>query len=282
MSSKTSTTNPKNAELGLAPKGDFAVGLRCIPLDRIFEDPENERQSYRDIDELAASIKADGLIEPIVVTAEGGRFKILSGHRRYRAAVQAGLAKIEVVVRHVEDELERRRKRLVTNLQRDDLTVMEIVDAVEAYVNASQDTGSHMAIAETLGKSPSWVSDVLAIKRLGLDLQQQLRKSEVRVPLDTVSRIAREDSAEKQAKLIECLLGGASTNSIRKHLTEGKRPRRESKQVEIEEYVATVTGPKGPQARGKMIEACKALLDKVLAMPSAEELVGVDVEKPAA
>src|SRR4051812_39943141 len=81
-------------------------GRLIVAIDKIVEDPHNERKTFRNMDGLIASIKAVGLVEPITVsavTAGGGdRYQIITGHRRLRAAKAAGLEQVEVIIREPE------------------------------------------------------------------------------------------------------------------------------------------------------------------------------------
>src|SRR5690349_15376109 len=83
-------------------------GRLVVSIDRLEEDPRNERRTFRNMAGLIASIKAVGLIEPLTVTpkesAEGGeeKYRIITGHRRYRAAKAAKLGQVEIIIREPE------------------------------------------------------------------------------------------------------------------------------------------------------------------------------------
>src|SRR5690242_18759616 len=89
---------------GLA--GDNSIkkrGRLIVGISKLKEDPKNERKTFRNMQGLIASIKAVGLIEPITVTPEANdRYKIITGHRRFRAAKAAGLDQVEVLIRDPE------------------------------------------------------------------------------------------------------------------------------------------------------------------------------------
>ena len=86
---------------------------------RLLDDPRNERKAFRNMEGLIASVKTVGVIEPITVMPEGDGFRILTGHRRARAARAAGVKEVEILVRELEDELARRRKSTVSNVRRE-------------------------------------------------------------------------------------------------------------------------------------------------------------------
>src|SRR5205085_9401176 len=119
---------------GLADiSGTKKRGRLIVSLAKLKEDPHNERKTFRNMDGLIASIKAVGLIEPITVTAEANdTYRIITGHRRYRAAKAAGLEQVEVLIREPEDELVRRQKSVVSNVQREDVGPVELAEALQS------------------------------------------------------------------------------------------------------------------------------------------------------
>lgn len=115
---------------GLSKRGRLIVSG-----NRLLEDAHNERTTFRNMERLVASIKAVGLVEPITVTMHGDRYRILTGHRRVRAAKLAGLWEVEVLIREAEDELLRRRKSLISNVQREDLGTVDLAEASQAMLD---------------------------------------------------------------------------------------------------------------------------------------------------
>src|SRR4051812_11596162 len=114
--------------LGAADAGLKKRGRLVVSIDRLKEDERNERRTFRNMDGLIASIKAVGLIEPITVTPEEGTegtYRIVTGHRRYRAAKAAGLSQVEILIREPDDELIRRIKSIISNVQREDVGPVE-------------------------------------------------------------------------------------------------------------------------------------------------------------
>jgi ParB family chromosome partitioning protein len=72
---------------------------RMVPIEQIDPNPHQPRQVMGDLSELVASVKEQGILEPIIVRQRGGRFQIVAGERRYQAAVRAGLDELPVVIR---------------------------------------------------------------------------------------------------------------------------------------------------------------------------------------
>src|ERR1044071_4677162 len=101
--------------LGATAAGIEKRGRLVVGIDRLVEDPRNERKTFRKMEGLVASIKAVGLIEPITVTplSGGDKYQIVTGHRRFRAAKAAKLPQVEVIVRDPTDELARRQRSII-------------------------------------------------------------------------------------------------------------------------------------------------------------------------
>lgn len=250
---------------GLAKRGRLVVNL-----DRLLEDPRNERKTYRNMEGLIASVKAFGVIEPITVTAEGDQFRILTGHRRARAARAAGIREVEVIVREAEDDLARRRKSLVSNVQREDIGPVELAEALQSLLTEDPDVGTQAELARVIGKPETWVSDMLRILTLPPDLQRKVRTSELAISYDAVSRIARVKDPVEQATLLDAALTGASAHEIRRRIREQAPPKGKGGRIATEriterhgDYTASVQGPSGRGAVVEMCTAVRALLNKL-------------------
>ncbi len=157
-------------------------GFRTVPLDRL---EPNRFQPRTDFDEeslreLASSIRSQGLVQPIVVTpADEGRWTIVAGERRFRAARLAGLTEVQVVVREVADSQTLLEMALVENLQRSDLNPME---EAEAYQRLAQEFGLAQAeIAKEVGKGRTTVTNALRLLRLPEEVRAMLRAGRVTV-----------------------------------------------------------------------------------------------------
>lgn len=126
------------------------------------------------IDELAASIKAQGIVQPLVVSPEAdGTYVIVAGERRWRASRRAGLETVPVVVRQVADDRELLELALVENLQRTDLNALE---EAEAYLALQEKFGlSQEDIAARVGKARTTVTNALRLLRLPEEVQELLR-----------------------------------------------------------------------------------------------------------
>lgn len=142
------------------------TGLAMLPIASIEPHPEQPRRHFDDaaLDELAASIAARGVIQPIVVRPHGeGRFQIVAGERRWRAAQRAQAHEIPAIVRNL-DEREVTALALIENLQREDLNPIE---EARAYQRLSERDGlTQQEIAEFVDKSRSHVANFMRLLSL--------------------------------------------------------------------------------------------------------------------
>src|SRR6202171_3211803 len=113
-------------------------GPQQVDIDLIKPSPYQPRTRFREeaLDELARSIQASGIIQPLVVRPIGLRFQLIAGERRWRAAQRTGLTKVAVIVRQVSDELAL-EMTLVENIQREDLNAIEAARAFERLMDGS-------------------------------------------------------------------------------------------------------------------------------------------------
>ena len=126
------------------------TGRKIVSIDKLVEDPENERKTFDDMDDLVASIKASGVVEPLTVTDLGdGIYQIVTGHRRFRGAKLAGLAQLEVLIREPEEKWERRKKSLISNIQRADIRPLPLPERAVAFqpLTGGGGTSANAAIA---------------------------------------------------------------------------------------------------------------------------------------
>lgn len=140
--------------------------LRELKLNRVDPDPDQPRRNFDELalDEMAASIKEHGVIQPIVVTPKGDRFVIVAGERRYRASTKAGLKTIPALVRTMTDQ-HKLEISLIENLQRRDLNVLETATAYLKLRDQFNLTLDEIG-ARVGGKSVSTISNTLRLLRL--------------------------------------------------------------------------------------------------------------------
>ncbi|MEL7044962.1 MAG: ParB/RepB/Spo0J family partition protein [Pseudomonadota bacterium] len=174
VAESSTAATPADSEQGL---------LREIPVDLI---QRGKYQPRRDFDpvalqELADSIKAQGIMQPIVVREmprESGeqRFEIIAGERRWRAAQLAGLDEIPALLRNVPDEAVI-AMALIENIQREDLNPMEEAIALERLQNEFELT--QQEVADAVGKSRSAVANILRLNSLEADVKTMLEHGDI-------------------------------------------------------------------------------------------------------
>lgn len=155
-------------------QNDQVSELRYLKLSEITTDPDQPRRHFDEvaIAELTASVAEHGVLQPIVVTVNGGGYQIVAGERRYRAAVDAGLEKIPAIVRTLSDQ-HRLELSLIENIQRRDLSPIETAVAYEKLRDQFNLTLEE--IGQRVGsKSVSAVSNTLRLLKLPKEAQQAL------------------------------------------------------------------------------------------------------------
>jgi len=184
----------------LLPSAASTDGSRSVPVGELVPNPAQPRSQIaaEDLQGLAASIAARGVIEPIVVRPHAGRFQIIAGERRWRAARLAGLERVPVVVRDASDE-DVGLLALVENLQREDLNPIEEALAFRRLADAGGMT--HGAIATEVGRSRTAVTNTLRLLELTPHVRRLVETGKLRaaagralVPLDaaTQAQLAEE------------------------------------------------------------------------------------------
>jgi ParB family chromosome partitioning protein len=179
---------------------DRSVG--AIAIDEVIPDPDQPRREYdaAELAQLAADLKERGQLAPIRVrwNKDHGKWMIISGERRWRAARQAGLPTITCVFIDRElSETEIRSEQLVENLLREDLTPMEEARGYQALMAVNGWKASD--VADRLHRSRGAVSKALALLKLPDDVQQQV--DEGTLPPSTAYQIAKVKDAAKQREL---------------------------------------------------------------------------------
>jgi len=147
------------------------VGLqRYVPVDEIVPNPYQPRRNFpeEELLELAESIRVHGMLQPIVVREKDGRYEIIAGERRWRAAKLAGLDRVPAIIREVESEEEMLVFALVENLQREDLNPVEKALALKKLKEEFNATDQE--IGRIIGKSRSAVTNTLRL----LDLPEEV------------------------------------------------------------------------------------------------------------
>lgn len=154
--------------------------LRMVSIGRIYPDPDQPRKKFDQsgIDELALSIKEHGIIQPLIITPDkDGKYQIVAGERRYRAAKQARLGEVPAIVRSLTGQ-KKLELSLIENLQRRDLNVMETATAYaklrDQFNLTLEDIGKRVG-----GKALSSISNTLRLLKLPDFVKQELADGKI-------------------------------------------------------------------------------------------------------
>jgi ParB family chromosome partitioning protein len=268
----------------LIPGGSGAVGgsgAAQVPIDAIAHNPRQPRQSFgeSELQELAASIREHGVIQPLIVApAMGGRYTLIAGERRLQAARRAGLSRVPVVIRSASDQ-QLLELALIENVQRADLNPIEEAQAFQHL--AREFKLSHDAIAARVSKSRVAVTNTLRLLEASAPVKQALVDGKIseghaRALLALSSAKAQEivlhrvinlDLSVRQTELLARKLSG-------KQPAPKKRPRRSADVADIEKRLRASLGTKVSLKHGKKggaltlyyysDEELDALLEKLL------------------
>lgn len=176
MTKKPALGRGLSALIPTSRDGEPRSGLLTVPLDRLDANPRQPRTHFDEegIEELARSIRKAGVLQPILVTRSGDRYRILAGERRARAARAAGMKEIPVIVREGLADRDHLLLALVENIQRRDLTALE---EAGAYKHLREEFGlTQEEIAERVGKDRATVANALRLLKLPAEIRKALEE----------------------------------------------------------------------------------------------------------
>jgi ParB family transcriptional regulator, chromosome partitioning protein len=207
-------------------------GFLEIDLDLIEPNAEQPRTRFEEtaLDELAQSIRANGIVQPIVVRRKGSQYQIVAGERRWRAAQKAGLQKIPVVIKDVSDEkiLE---LALIENIQRQELNAIEEANAYRKLIDSIGLTQE--MLAERVGKNRTVITTYLRLLRLPSDIQKLVEEN--KISAGHARALLMVDDADVQRRvarsILEMSLSVRETEKAVKKLSKGETQVIEKTQV---------------------------------------------------
>ena len=259
---------PKPTQAPERPEAREAIEeVLQIPVDQIDPNPLQSRTIFQAdrLQELAQSIKANGVIQPLVARRRGNRYQLVAGERRWRASKLAGLTKVPVIVQELSDE-QLLEITLIENIQREDLTPIEVAHAFERLV---KDLGlSHEEIASRTGKDRSTITNMLRLLRLPVDLQQLL--SEHRLSMGHARAILGLPTEELQRQVAEKASSqGLSVRQVER-LIQRMTLSREPKSVDevLED----------PNVKAAVAELERVLGTRVRIVPKSEQRGRIEIE----
>ncbi len=246
------TSNDPNTEVGI---------------DRISPSPFQPRRAFDEtkLEELATSIRNQGIIQPLVVRPRGERFELIAGERRWRAAMKAGLSRVPVVVREASDH-DALQLALIENLQREDLNPIE---EATGYRRLQEEfTWSQEEVAEKVGKSRPAVTNALRLLSLPSEVQQEVASGNLPAGQARALLGLQSEAVIMTAyrEVIARALSTRETEKLVRNLKLGRRRRRESPAVD-------------PDLRSLVEELQRALGTKIRVLPKARSNKGkIEIE----
>ena len=240
--------------------------FQSIPIDQILPGSEQPRENFDSerLVELAASIKINGLLQPITVQKHSdGKYRIIAGERRWRAAQIAELTHIAALVRTVEDT-ERLQLALIENIQREDLNALEVAAAFERL--ATEHSLSHEQIAVRTGKDRSTITNFLRLLRLGDEARSALKGGQISMghARALLNLTDDEQQAEACRNIIAKRLSVRETETLVKKLGQQRSQSTEKTSVEPEKV--------DPNIRAALDDMAMALGTKVHLKPRKLEI----------
>ncbi len=193
--------------------------LKELPISEVVRDEEQPRKEFSQeaIEALAASIKEHGVLQPIVVTREDGKYKIVAGERRWRASKMAGLTKIPAIIRSL-DTQNRLELSIIENAQREDLNAIELATAYAKLKTQFNLTAKD--IASRVGKSEASVVNTMRLLNLPDDVKKTMVKEKlsegVMRPLVTM------DEAMMRKVLPKIVDEGWTARKVERYVAENK------------------------------------------------------------
>ena len=243
----------------LIPRGTVFTGGRTIvniEIDKVVPNPRQPRTTFNaeNLRDLANSIVEQGVIEPILIRMQQGRYELVAGERRLRAARIAGMTSIPAIIKDFTDE-QSLELSLIENLQREDLNP---IDEAEGYARLTEEFNlTQEKIAKKVGKDRSTITNMLRILVLPDEIKESLRNREISV--GHARALLALDEATKQIKTwqqiiknnlsvrdVEILTTGRSDKA---RIKKGGRKRAFTKNVELNALVETLTTHLGTKVK---------------------------------
>src|SRR5262244_1592716 len=186
---------------------------RVIPIDKLDPNPDQPRSEIGDLTELTASIKEKGVLEPLLVKPTFGRWMIIAGERRWRAAKTAGLTEVPCIEMDVDDSAVA-EIALIENMQRKDLTPWEEADGLRAL---SERFGyTHEEVARKVGKSRSTVTEALSIATIPESIREICRACEITSKSLLLQIVRQPDDKSMQAMAEQIAAEGLTRDGARR------------------------------------------------------------------
>lgn len=267
-SEKTESASAVSTSLPITEKTDKSDSISAIyvPLSSISANPNQPRKSFDEesLKELSISIKEQGIIQPIIVEEiVPGRYSIIAGERRFRAAKMAGINKVPVIIKSL-NEMQRIQISLIENIQRENLNPIEEASAYQYLMQRSDMTQEQ--VAEKVGKSRSAIANSVRLLSLSDAIKDDLISGQISAghARAILSLVNPSDQKLLRDKIIERDLSVREAEKLADEYNKGHKivPKKKDKDddpeiTEIEERFVSAIGNrceiKGNLSKGKLL-----------------------------
>ncbi len=246
---------------------DKQVTISELPIERIRANPKQPRRAFNEtaLQELSASIKQRGVLQPILVTpTTNGEYEIIAGERRWRAAKRAGLTQIPAVVKSA-PELERFQMAMIENIQREELNPLEQAQGYMRLVNEFRMTQE--SIATALGKDRAVVANTLRLLQLPSEMQSALTDGKISASHGR-SLAAMEDLVAQKMLFKRIVEENLSVRALEQAV-------RDHKQITVKGHTRAATTPGKPPE----VKSIEEDLQRVLARKVELQTLGAEGKK---
>lgn len=195
--------------------------IKLINTSLIDPHPDNPRKNIGDVSDLAASIKANGLLSPLSVIPNGSRYRVIAGHRRLAACKQAGTGAIPCFVLQL-DPLQQLEAMVTENTQREQLTVLEEADAIQGMLDLGATTAG---VAHRLGRSDDYVRDRSKAASIPAEIRRT-RSDFDQLTIGQLIAISRYDGQPDRQKKLAQAAGTPNFDYVLRNIEREDRDRR--------------------------------------------------------
>jgi ParB family chromosome partitioning protein len=254
----------------LSSQSPTTIG-RLISVEALDPNPEQPRVEIGDLTELTTSVKEKGVLEPLLVkpTQQKGRWMIIAGERRWRAACAAGLREVPCIEMDV-DEAAVAEIALIENMQRKDLTPWEEADGLAALCHRYGYT--HEEVSKKVGKSRTTVTEAIALAAIPEEIREECRRADINVK-SLLLQIVRQPDTDTMRQAINALANRDFTRDEARALirerkfkegnTETSKPFTFKYHLPLPNVKVEVKFQKSEVDKGEVIEALKSLLKEL-------------------
>lgn len=231
-------------------------GIKTVDINDVEPNYEQPRKNFsqEELNELSQSIMEYGVLQPLIVRQKGTKYQIIAGERRYRAARQAKIQEIPIIVKDISDQ-ETLEISLIENIQRENLNAMELACAYSLLMERFDLTQEK--IADRLGKNRSSIANIMRLLTLTPYVQQQLRED--KISLGHAKLIVSLRSTSLQKQICDAVIDrGLSVRDTEKYIQAMTEPKKEQTVTkanpfykEIQENLQKVLGTKVSISKGK-------------------------------